>query len=240
MGQTGILCIKNRTENWKTARSFAPFFGSEVACQALARRFLRPLGVELEQGSCAQIELFWKCGRDYIHTRKVVAKKAVPSETFAEPYKRLFGGLRRQLQDFGEEMPLDINYCVDTPEGIEHLRTNISNTEIDVVLETRRHLFIGEAKDESSLRKDTRYVLVHQLIRQYVTASILLDIICRQEGIQKKQIVPFIVANEKKLANLRKNAQVEFMDRQCWLNKECNILSWDDVESLARRVSHLP
>ena len=225
MEQKGILGIKNRTENWKTARSFAPFFGDEGACRELAQRLL---GETLGPCSPVKIELFWRGGRDYAHTKTIIGK------AFADPYKRLFGGLRKQLQDFGMlEVPNDINYCADTHEGVKGLRSNVLNTEIDVVLETPRHIFIGEVKEESELGRDVKYVLVHQLIRQYVTTNILLDII-RVMGTSKpnKQIVPFMVANEGKLSGLKEHEQVEFMDHQGWLRKEDNILSWREIESL--------
>lgn len=226
----GILGIENRTENWRTARSFAPFFGSEVACQKLAGRLLEPLEEELEPGAAAKIELFWKGGRDYAHKRILIGK------AFAEPYKRLFDSLRKDLQDFGEATPNDINYCPDAPKGEGRLRKNILNTEIDVVLETSRHVFIGEAKDESPLGRGPKYVLMHQLIRQYVTARILIDVICsRDTSKPNKQIVPFIVANEKKLGSVRSDPQVQFMVHRGWL-KEGNILSWGDIDAIRSRL----
>ena len=36
----GILGITNRTENWKTAKSFAPFFKNKCARVALAHRLV--------------------------------------------------------------------------------------------------------------------------------------------------------------------------------------------------------
>lgn len=226
----GILDIENRTENWKTARSFAPFFGDEVACQELAQRLLEPLGEGLKQDTWVKIELFWKGGRDYAHENMLLGKG------ISEPYERFFDGLRKDLQDFGEATPNEFNYCPDAPKGVDYLRTNILNTEIDIVLETPRHLFIGEAKDESSLGRDEKYVLMHQLIRQYVTATILTAIIrSRHKGKGKKQIVPFIVANKKKLYGVRNDAQVEFMIHKGWL-KEDNILSWEDIETIRRSV----
>ena len=58
---------------------------------------------------------------------------------------------------------------------INKLRDNLINTEVDVVLESPDSLFIGEVKDVSDFGADSRYVLVHQLIRQYVTATILIE-----------------------------------------------------------------
>lgn len=63
----GILGIENRTENWKRARSFAPFFGDRRACASLANRLLKPLGKPQNiQPDEIQLELFWKGVRDYL------------------------------------------------------------------------------------------------------------------------------------------------------------------------------
>ena len=67
-------------------------------------------------------------------------------------------------------------------------------------------------------------VLVHQLIRQYVMASILVD---RLEC--DKKVVPFVVGND--VGSLRRAIQVKFMCCQGWLSEE-NILSWDEIEEL--------
>ena len=67
---------------------------------------------------------------------------------------------------------------------------NLLNTEIDIVLESPNHLFIGEAKSEMGFSPRSNRVLVHQLVRQYVTARILLAYVnlnC------KKSVIPFIV-----------------------------------------------
>ena len=69
----GILGIPNRTENWKTARTFAPFFKSCSARAALAKRLLEPLG-ESQEGT-VEIELFWYGIRDYID---LLGKKRKP------------------------------------------------------------------------------------------------------------------------------------------------------------------
>ena len=110
--------------------------------------------------------------------------------------------------------------------GMVKLRNNLVNTEIDIVLESPNSLFIGEAKHEMSFGADGTLVLVHQLIRQYVVARILVD---RLEC--DKEVVPFVVGDDTK--QLRKSRQVGFMIRQGWM-KERNILEWRDVKDLAR------
>ena len=88
------------------------------------------------------------------------------------------------------------------------------------MLESQHALFIGEAKGEMSLGADSKLVLVHQLIRQYVMANILVDLI----GIRKR-VIPFVVGcNERQ-------RQIEFMVAQGWM-KERHILGWDQIDHL--------
>ena len=109
-------------------------------------------------------------------------------------------------------------------EDSEALYKNLRNTEIDIVLETRERLYIGEAKDESGFGANGNLVLAHQLIRQYVMAKILLEL----KGGSQSKVVPFIVRNEPKGKN---PAQIQFMKSRGWL-KEGNILTWKEVEKL--------
>ena len=51
----GILGIKNRTENWKTARTFAPFFDDAELRLALVKRLGAPSETKPED---IQLELF--------------------------------------------------------------------------------------------------------------------------------------------------------------------------------------
>ena len=53
----GILEIKNRTENWKTARTFAPFFADENLRLKLAHKLGEPEGTNPQD---VKLELFWK------------------------------------------------------------------------------------------------------------------------------------------------------------------------------------
>ena len=102
-------------------------------------------------------------------------------------------------------------------EGIK-LGTNLVGTEIDVVLESPEHLFVGEAKEEMNLDGNGDLVLVHQLIRQYVMAKILV----RLSG-AKKKVIPFLVREE---LDGREQVQVDFMVAKGWLKRE-NVLGWD-------------
>ena len=125
------------------------------------------------------------------------------------------GGFRSLIED---------NYQIDTASQKEKLGRTLFHTEIDIVLESPHHLFIGEAKQVMSFHGDSTLILTHQLIRQYVMARILLDL-CGQES---KKLVPFVVGENAK--SLQKTAQVQFMLKQGWMRKE-NILKWDEIKA---------
>ena len=221
----GILGIKNRTENWKTARTFAPFFEDKNRLASLANRLLREDNRESFQPNEVRIELFWKGIRDWVHLKGEEGMDY--SSDFANRFKRLFyekSDLRRDIVESDLFRKLkEHNYCASPRE--EALYRNLINTEIDIVMESTDHLFIGEAKHEMTFGADSELVLVHQLIRQYVTAEILADRV-NPDGYPKKKVVPFVVGDDA--AKLLKNHQVQFMVCQGWL-KESNVLSWDNI-----------
>jgi hypothetical protein len=163
-----ILGITNRTENWKTAAYFAPLFGHRSV--RLARRLGAPRE-KLEPGD-VRLELFWKGMRDYVYQHQ----RPKPSDAdLIERYDCLFGDLRSNVEGFGGFQALTCkNYTSKEPS---RLASNLRNTEIDIVLESSGYLFIGEAKHKTTLHASSRDVLTHQLIRQYVTARILLDLL---------------------------------------------------------------
>ena len=228
-----ILDIENRTENWKTAYYFAPFFKCEAARRRLVERLSEPEGTK----ACdININLFWKGMRDYLDDRG--GKKPSDDEDFVERYKRLFVeelDLRKNIKEFiakrrkaREPRFWDLrswNYCVSEPTKAE-LGSNLYETEIDVVLCSSRHLFIGEAKYESLLGGESKYVLVHQLIRQYVMARILVDKLVSENRIAPKKVIPFFVRDKPEG---REQAQVEFMIQQGWM-RENNVLTWEDIK----------
>ena len=225
----GILGITNRTENWKTASSFAPFFANPVACQNLAGRLLEPQGEPLGNGE-VQLELFWRGVRDQMAKegwKKLdEGEKTEVKAGFAYLYNHRFPELRQEIESFPDlSLPQEWNYRPAEAEW-KKLFNNLWHTEIDVVLESPEHLFIGEAKHESDFGNDGKHVLVHQLIRQYVTAKLLVEHLG-----QAKRIVPFIVADKENLGKVRNTAQVKFMLEKRWLKSQ-NILSWDCVAAI--------
>ncbi len=215
-----ILGIDNRTENWKTARHLAPLFGANSV--RLARRLLlEEEGREdLQQGEVT-LELFWKGLRDYEDARRKVSDESVK-----DTYSRLFPDLREKISAFAPAFRTlqKGNYDASTPEQAKRLTNNIRNTEIDIVLQSPGRLFIGEAKSESAFGGKGSLVLVHQLIRQYVTARILVDFV---EPTVK--VIPFVVGESR--TELLKHSQVEFMLQQGWMRKG-HVLAWADIEAL--------
>ena len=222
-----ILGITNRTENWKTALYFSPLMGVRAA--RLARRLLPDKeGAALQAGD-VNLELFWYGMRDYFHPNEVTPD----AETLSDIYSDLFPRLRDQIQNFrgsgqSEDLkfqePQDDNYDVATPYRRNRLAQNLLNTEVDIVLESPTHLFIGEAKHLSTFGASGRDVLTHQLIRQNVLAHILLKL----RG-DKRTVVPFVVGDDP--AYLAKTLQVQFMLKHGRMRAE-NILTWSDIEAL--------
>ena len=212
--QDGILGIVNRTENWKTAQLFHGL--SDDGKVALAKRLGEPDGTPADD---IRIELFWKGVRDYAHCHG-----DLDLEKVTEIYDCRFANLRQKIETSKHRFN-DLkghNYVV-SPETQKDLYNNLRNTEIDIVLETPKHLFIGEAKHESRFGGAGKLILVHQLVRQYVTATILLALVG-----EDKCVVPFVVADADEHKSVNRTAQVEFMVDQGWLKRE-NVLCWDDV-----------
>ena len=205
-----ILGIESRTENWKTAKTFAPLIEDADLRLKLVEKLGEPVGTSPDD---VELELFWYGIRDFLN------KRDVDREDIKNHYTSLFSDLRRKVEKFPRlQTPNDWNYRVSR---FAKLYNNLRNTEIDVVLETPNLLFIGEAKNESKLVGNGDLVLVHQLIRQYVTARILVDLLgC------DKEVISFIVAD--KVRSIRNTRQVAFIVQQGWLKQE-NILSWDDI-----------
>lgn len=215
----GILGINNRTENWKTVQHFHGL--SDAAKVGLVRRLGEPDDTVAEE---IGLELFW-CGmRDYDKEHKVDADDLV------KVFESCFCSLRKKVIEFQGTNKFstlqDRNYEVPVSDR-KRLADNLKNTEVDIVLETRDRIFIGEAKYESGLGADGKLILVHQLIRQYVTAKILVHLTGRP-----KSVVPFVVTESGESSKSMKNtAQVEFMIEQGWLRR-CNVLTWAEVNDI--------
>lgn len=217
-----ILGSENHTENWMTARTFAPLLRDD----GLRRRFAGQLLDEPLPGSAdVSIELFWRGMRDYVHQ----CPEAGDPDDLAQRYARLFPDLREQVGKFGRFRRLrEHAYAASDKAG---LARNVKGAEIDIVLETPGCLLIGEAKNEDEFDTNGKDVLVHQLVRQYVTAAILLDLMRHKKKIEgEKRIVPFVVGGDKD--RLHRKEQVRFMIAQEWMRAE-NVLDWGDVRGVA-------
>ena len=231
-----VLGIDNRTENWQTAQSLSPFFGMRPKAMARRLALARRLGESpTTRAEDVTLELFWKGVRDWISC--CAEKKEERKAQLLGSYQERFGDLRQKIRQYGRFRKLeDGNYEVLSEDQEKQLVTNLINTEIDIVLETPTHLFIGEAKYESGFHASGRLVLVHQLVRQYVTAKVLVDVLgCNRE------VVPFVVTrNAQQLKQPSGNAsaagirsrQVQFLIERDWM-QSCNCLTWCDLKRLA-------
>ena len=181
--------------------------------------------------------------RDYENQLKRQDKEVPSPECLAEHYTTLFQDLHEKIDSVtrknirsaasNQSTPFsnldEDNYQITgKSENLENFCNNLRNTEIDIVLESPKHLFIGEAKYESDFGTEGEHVLVHQLIRQYVTTWILLKLTQPKTTHPDDFIVPFLVVDAGKIDSVKNTAQVEFMVSQKWL-KEKNILTWDQL-----------
>ena len=220
----GILGIRNRTENWKTAVYFSSYIGEHhVNCPKLVQRLLgKSSHTHID---AVHLELYWRGMRDHFHPGGMGIRN---HNELATHYRRLFGQLRRRMDQYtGFQSLKDHNYDVreGNNDGEKNLANNLYHTEIDIVLDSPNHLFIGEAKHEMDFHANSKLILVHQLVRQYVMTKILVDL----KHVNKK-VVPFIVVDNKE--NIKLKHQVQFMLKQGWMD-ENNVLEWNDIRDLA-------
>ena len=206
--------IENRTENWKTARTFAPYDGSSASRLAahLAKSSVSEVGN-------AHLELFWYGMRDFMASQNGKSDTDWEEE-IVRIYCSHFSKLREWIMGFDKFRREKLCEKSYNKRETNEIYKNLKNTEIDIVVETDGHLFIGEAKYKESPNSSTKYVLVHQLIRQYVMATVLKEL-CNSG----KDIVPFVVGVSSN------HSQVEFMIERDWLKKE-NVLRWDDIQTV--------
>ena len=216
-----ILGIVNRTENYKTAKNLIPLRGENVSGLAL---LLGEPTETLEEN--LTLELFWKGMRDFLNPE--LNKTYDCEKLLAKCYDNHFSNLREEIIDFATPEQKKFqelecwNYDVSRPERKRTLRNNLLNTEIDIVIESPEFLYIGEAKCSMGFGANSRLVLVHQLVRQYVMATVMMEVISLAGG-RKKMVVPFLVVDTCR------SLQVQFM-RDTERLKKSNILKWDTIE----------
>ena len=187
--------------------------------------------------------------RDYIDQQRRNNGEVPTDEKLSNLYNSEFPKLREEIQRYNSRHgkrterfnePKEHNYQVSdqikvkrtnkpTISTLQGLSNNLKSTEIDIVLETSEYLFIGEAKGESGFNTSSDRVLVHQLIREYVMASILVRL-----KNETRKVIPFVVGNSRD--DLLKKNQVRFMLESKRLRKD-NVLSWKDIKVLAKADS---
>ena len=213
----GILDIQNRTENWRTASVLSPLIEKPDARISLASHLV---GSKEQCGDNIQFELFWYGMRDYIYQRRQESQDVEHyKKKILEYYRKCFCCLRQEIERSNKFQDLKKDNYKCKPA----LYDNLLHTEVDVVLQTPKHLCVGEVKCEANFGASSEYILVHQLIRQYVMAKILVELAgCKKTG-SKKEVVPFVVGDRRE--ELIKNGQVKFMIEMSYLS-ENNVLSW--------------
>ena len=228
MSNEGILGIKNRTENWKTVEHF-----HGLSDDAKARIVAKLLGSKDFDSSSIEIQSFWYGFRDYIAKCNDKGVNPPSPEQVGRAYRKIFEGLQSKVSEFRDKdyprafATLQPRNYSPSEKYFGQLFDNLRNTEADIVIRCGNKLLIGEAKYESSLNAESKYVLVHQLIRQHVMAKILVDIAGDNLEVQH-----FLVGDACKLDSLKNTVQVKFMKQQKWLRKE-NVLSWDCIAAIA-------
>lgn len=221
-----ILGIENRTENWCTVRTLSPLVDESSPTRIALASHLFGSGEQI--GGHVEFELFWYGMRDYADMQKQVGNPIKPDQV-VECYNDSFSDLRRTIVDWGKCKPRnrrfhalkEHNYVAGEATK-KKLYKELRHTEIDIVFQTQSHLCIGEAKCEASPGAVSKDVLVHQLIRQYVMAKILVELTGKD-----KEVVPFLVGDCP--GKLMETSQVKFMFEMSYLS-EGNVLSWEDVQ----------
>ena len=158
MTEKGILGIRNRTENWKTALNFS------LLLRGQGHRMTERLGGESRLApKDVKLELFWTGMRDLLFQCKF--KQKVMEPKFEKLYKASFSNLRADVEAFKEFRPLrHDNYNTFASGWLTRLFNNLRNSEVDVVLETPDTLFIGEAKHEMTFGANGNLFLVNKII----------------------------------------------------------------------------
>ena len=224
-----ILGFKNRTENWKTAREFLPFFKNGDAKVSLVQRLVgRRYDVSSKQ---INLELFWFGVRDYIDYKVQLCHDSNEQTKVRESLKckilaasnEVLPDVKNAIENFNSKLLHKSKSYNPGPEDQDSLFNNLFHTEIDIVVETPDHLCIGEAKWETNeFGSYGEAVLVHQLIRQYVMAEVLLKAIGRNLC-----VVPFVVLKNKD----NRRRQLRFMKANYMC--ECNVLDWECIRVLS-------
>lgn len=225
-----ILGIDNQTENWRTTRAFAPFLANAEARLRLAHHLSDSIEPDaLCTPEQVELELFWNGVRDHLvmlgGTRDTPSRRA----QFKEIYEKKFSSLWSDLEEYGFKLHKPVNYNVSEEAGITKLYHHLHGAEVDVVLQTPGHVFVGEAKYKGGFNDYGNAVLRHQLVRLYVVSSMLLEILAEDRGKEEVAIVPFVVSDEPE--KLERSQQAQFMIHKGWLSPK-NVMGWESISRL--------
>lgn len=218
----GIHGIPNRTENWITAKHFVPLLNDK---KALLRLITALNQTDTSGEDDVELELFWKGIRDRRFLFNNDDEKRKFERELVTLYKKTFEGLWEKIDAFKGFKPLKgVNYRVNDEASEKRLINNLLNTEIDIVMRTRDHLYIGEAKRACGFGSDSRNLLVHQLVRQFVVARLIVE----YQGLNLC-IKPFVIL-DKHPNPKRYPTQLRFLICQGWMPAG-NVLTWNDLPS---------
>ncbi|WP_413701091.1 hypothetical protein ACLKMH_04955 [Psychromonas sp. KJ10-10] len=222
-----MLGIKNRSESWRMSKLFIDNGGIKLA-NKLANRILGNAGYCSD--SLIEYELFWTGFRDFCNEAKHKRTDKAFIDEVVSIYNENFEKLDEEIEKYNKSGKTKLrinegkykeNYQInETSKGV--FINNLFSTEIDLVIKAGKYILIGEFKDTQSFNAKSDYVLVHQLVRQYVMSRVLMDLIGKNDYI----IIPFVVTER----NVNNNSQIQLMQDLKWLIPE-NILSWSDVKN---------
>jgi hypothetical protein len=220
--------IENRSENWLIAKSFIDGNGLKLA-EKITEQVLNNVGYSLDLSVEIEYELFWKGCRDYCDRLEKKSQNSGFRNRALDFYEKNFNNLPDKIKEFNEKSNSpklrinDDNYVVNE----ERLINNLYNTEIDIVIKAGSYLLIGEVKHTQTFGADSSHVLVHQLVRQYVMASILIEELFELGILNEKcTVIPFIIADENSSA--KKTGQVKLLQHLKLLNEK-NVISWKEL-----------
>ncbi|MDC9820955.1 hypothetical protein ABRQ07_14320 [Pectobacterium polonicum] len=221
-----ILGIENRTENWTTVRNIFDQKNKRLIEYLMINN--NDDSAPFDDGKEAKLELFWYGYRDYIYGKDINRYSAEYNIIYAR-FLRLFPDLQERVLNFKGDsnrylrVEKTVNYSLEREDAPLRLFQNIRHTEIDIVIETRNKLYIGEVKDSQTFGAHGGLFLPHQLLRQYIMARILID-----ELGKDLDVVPFIISNNS--SETKKNGQVKLMESLSYLNIDNNVFTWCDID----------
>lgn len=223
-----MLQIQNRSENWRLAKAFING-GGVLLARSISDRVLSN-SQHRSNTKDIEYELFWTGYRDYCDNVEDKLRNPELGNRALHFYTEHFNNLYENIEEYNQNNSpsLEIereknNYTVNR-ETLGDFLKNLYYTEIDIVIRIENFLLIGEVKHTQTFGSKSEHVLVHQLVRQYVMASILTKELSERDN-TAYTVVPFIIAN-----NIERNGQVRLLESLGWLHRD-NIIPWESIEN---------